>query len=428
MSSQRSRRRQRNQSRQNPRRRARLEQERRSAMPQERRSSRVVSLSPLAPIIVRSGRPFNALGGGVDPARFPPPSTIAGCLLTAWARAADIPFTVDLAQHGIAGPLLIDCRNQVMAPKPVDALYFSDGPGSNSAQCVRAQPKPLPADSGMDLPQGLLPVQLDCEVAGKPANGTRWWRLDDLIRFRSGKDIAFDELQRTGWSPSRDRRTHIAIDAATGVAQTGELFQTEGLDLDAAPPGWFRLAAHSNDGVSDAPDAETAGQLRLLARFDEKLAPCLVHLGGKRRLAGLDAESEEIWPQPPANWAEAACRAGGLCVTTLTPAIFSGGYRPGWLNADFCGSPPECPALRLRLRAAAVSRWEPHSGWDLQRQQPRPTRKLVPAGAVYWFRILDGSADDMARLWLTNLSDDPQDRLDGFGLAMPAPWTPDDCD
>ena len=81
--------------------------------------------------------------------------------------------------------------------------------------------------------------------------------------------------------------------------------------------------------------------------------------------------------------------------------------------------------MRLRLRAAAVERWQPHSGWDLARRQPRPTRKLVPAGATYWFDVL-GACDReaLAALWLTSVCDKPQDRLDGFGLALPGPWAP----
>ena len=41
--------------------------------------STIISLDPLAPLIIRSGRPYDGQAG-VDPARFPPPSTTAGCL------------------------------------------------------------------------------------------------------------------------------------------------------------------------------------------------------------------------------------------------------------------------------------------------------------------------------------------------------------
>jgi CRISPR-associated protein Cmr3 len=122
---------------------------------------------------------------------------------------------------------------------------------------------------------------------------------------------------------------------------------------------------------------------------------------------------------------EAICRDGGLSLTLITPGLFSAGYRPGWLDDDLCGAPPGCPGLRLRLCAVAVERWQPHSGWDLASQKPRATRKLMAAGAVYWFEVLDGGTPAaLQTLWLNSLSDDPQDRRDGFGLALPAPWKP----
>jgi CRISPR-associated protein Cmr3 len=52
-------------------------------------------------------------------------------------------------------------------------------------------------------------------------------------------------------------------------------------------------------------------------------------------------------------------------------------------------------------------------------------RKAVAAGAVYWFELLDEPpAQFLASLWLAPLSDDPQDQRDGFGLGLPAPWSP----
>jgi CRISPR-associated protein Cmr3 len=114
-----------------------------------------------------------------------------------------------------------------------------------------------------------------------------------------------------------------------------------------------------------------------------------------------------------------------LTLTLLTPAIFAAGYRPDWLDEDLQGEPPGVAGLRLQLVAAALERWQPHSGWDLAEQAPRATRKLVGAGATYWFRLLDEPDDGaLASLWLASLCDDEQDRRDGYGLALPAPWIP----
>ena len=359
----------------------------------------VVSLDPLAPIIVRSGRPFDDQAGA-DSARFPPPSTIAGCLRTAWAREKGKPFGASLAGVSIAGPLLLTRGDRVLAPKPADAVYFGRG---SSARCVRAQPCTFAPGCDADLPRGLLPVQLTANIAGKPGPGPAWWSWQDLLKFRRGKDVRHADLCSNGWSPPPgDRRTHVAVNPGTGAAREGQLFQTEGLDLDAPEGG-----------------------LRFLARCDQALSEALVHLGGERRLAALQPKPETTWPTPPQGWLDGIAEAEGLCLTLLTPGIFSCGYRPGWLDAALTGCPPGVSALTLRLRAAAVDRWQPHSGWDLANHRPRPTRKLAPAGTAYWFSIVAGAdPKTLEALWLTSVCDDKQDRRDGFGLALPSPWTP----
>lgn len=363
-------------------------------------TSAVVSLEPLAPIIIGSGRPFGQ--SVANSALFPPPSTVAGCLRTAWARATGTPFGPNLAKISVDGPLLLNCDNQVLVPKPADALYFGHG---KAAACVRAEPSPFNVGDA-DLPDGLLPVRLTKQIQGKPGDGPAWWSWEDLIEFRNGKKVYHTALCKNGWTPpAGDCRTHVAIDPLTGAADAGKLFQTEGMDFAAR-----------------ACDDSVVGT-RLLVRFEKKLGETLVHLGGERRLAALHPEEKATWPEPPDGWLDKIRDSGGLCLTLLTPGIFSAGYRPGWLNAKLTGSPPDASGLKLQLRAVAIDRWQPHSGWDLAKQQPRPTRKLAGAGTTYWFRIVDGDGD-LDALWLTNVSDLDQDRRDGFGLALPSPWKP----
>lgn len=376
--------------------------------------STVVTLDPLAPLICRSGRPFDDQAGP-DGARFPPPSTIAGCLRTAWAREHGKPLGPDLMTLAVAGPVLARPTPgdslRLYAPKPADAIYFGSG---EDARCVRAAPTRFREDSGADLPDGLLPVCLTQDEEEKPGKGPAWWAWDDLLAFRTGQPLAHDRLSKGGWSPSNgDRRTHVAIDPATLAAQTGQLFQTEGLDL--SPPA----------GLKDDP----LSGLRLLARCAEPLAPALVHLGGERRLSRVEPQPQSVWPEPPKDWIEGIETAKGLSLTLLTPALFAAGYRPGWLEPGpggrLIGRSPEASGVQLRLCAAALGRWLPHSGWDLAAQRPRAGRKLVPAGAVYWFEILGTpSVEALTALWLTSLCDHPQDCRDGFGLALPAAWNP----
>lgn len=114
----------------------------------------------------------------------------------------------------------------------------------------------------------------------------------------------------------------------------------------------------------------------------------------------------------------------------VTPAIFSEGWLPGWINChggSLVGSPPleNRANMELRLISASMDRWKPISGWSLERPRPgpKPIRRLVPAGSVYFFEVLSGDAEDIVKkLWLRSVCDDDQDRRDGFGLAIWGIW------
>ncbi len=387
-------------------------------LPKQAEPSPFVTLLPLAPIISRSGRPFDDQAGP-DSARFPPPSTVAGCLRTAWARQTGSPFNEALLDIGLSGPLLArpapDGTLCLFAPRPADALYFKI---DDINRCLRAVPTPFAEGCGADLPDDLLPVCLTEDSAGKEIKGPAWWAWEDLIAFREGQSLSFAQLEEQGWSPpDGDRRTHVAIEPTTYAAKTGQLFQTEGLDLSVP------------QGIKDDPGSD----FRLLIGLDRPLGSALAHLGGERRPAHIEPRPASAWPDMPSGWGAAIRAAGGLSLTLLTPGLFSRGYRPGWLATAaegayafrLVGAPPGLAGLKLALRAAALGRWQPHSGWDLAKQQPRAGRKLVPAGAVYWFALAEPEqvADaDLAALWLLSVCDHEQDRRDGFGLALPAPW------
>ena len=179
------------------------------------------------------------------------------------------------------------------------------------------------------------------------------------------------------------------------------------------------------DFTARAEDNSVVGR-RLLVRFEKDLSKTLVHLGGERRLAALHPEEKATWPEPPKGWLGQNPRQRRPLPDTADAGDFLGlDIGQAWLNECLTGSPPATSGLQLQLCAVAIDRWQPHSGWDLANQQPRPTRKLAGAGTTYWFRILNGSDSSVLKaLWLTSVSDDDQDRRDGFGLALPSPWKP----
>ena len=53
------------------------------------------------------------------------------------------------------------------------------------------------------------------------------------------------------------------------------------------------------------------------------------------------------------------------------------------------------PAIRFKLIGAAVGRPRAYGGFDMRKHKPKPMRKAVPAGSVYFFRLLDVSLADV---------------------------------
>lgn len=371
-------------------------------------------IEPKAPLVVRSGRPFDDQSGA-DAARFPPPSTLAGALRTAHAESEGKQLGKELASIAVAGPLPVklDAHGtpKLLVPKPADALYFWSQ-DKKSKRLVRTEPSPLSDGEGCDLPHGVLPVQLTEQVKGKPASGPRWWAWEDLLAFRRADEslVTFEDIEKNGWSPMTDDvRTHVAIERETQAAQTGKLFQTAGLNC------WQR---------TEKDESFPCGGIGIVGRIAGNINPGIITLGGERRLSAIQAADSALWPGLPASLARQISETGGLSLTLLTPALFAKGWYPAWLNENLEGTPPGCDGLRMKLRAAALDRWLPHSGWDLAQQKARAGRKLVAGGAVYWFDILQADDNALSALWLTHISDHDQDCRDGFGLVLPQPWHP----
>jgi len=110
-----------------------------------------------------------------------------------------------------------------------------------------------------------------------------------------------------------------------------------------------------------------------------------------------------------------------------TPAVFSrDGWKPAWLNEQLIGSPPGSD-VTLQMVGVSIPHWRAVSGWSMadlpnQPRGPKPVKRMVPACGVYFFDVIEGPAGSLSRLWLEAISDDEQDRRDGFGLAVWGIW------
>lgn len=372
-------------------------------------------IEPRDPLIVRDGRPF-----GPDPGArarslsFPMPSTTTGGLRNRAGvdahGAFDTAKIADVLKIAVRGPLLASLTEdgefqQWLLPAPADALLLKVEYDENQAQIVRLQPLKKPEGvsySTLHDDAELALVGPTQAVSEKPFSKSpqfwHWAQFTSWLLTPTERTLATADLGISG--PQPESRTHVSIQAATQTAEDGRLFQTNGLEFTDS----------------------SRQRLALVVACDQEFTPFqggFAPLGGERRLMawrkaehGLPECSDVIRQRIKA---ERACR-----VILLTPAHFAAGYRPTWLLDTHGG-------VRAELVAALVQRPQVISGWDIKEGKPKPTRRLAPAGSVFFLRFPETATETQLNdwinaIWMQNISDDAPDRLDGFGLAILGTW------
>lgn len=163
---------------------------------------------------------------------------------------------------------------------------------------------------------------------------------------------------------------------------------------------------------------EGYGLLVELAGFDvDPFSPAetFFHLGGERRFSRVVSIEEETIPEPPPSQELAKY----FKLLLVTPALFKNGWLPGWLDPQTGEGivPSAGGQLKVKLIAAAVGRPVTLSGFDLARRQPKPTRRAVPAGSVYYFELLSGSSEELVQQ-VHNHSISDEESQAGFGVTF----------
>jgi len=377
-------------------------------------NSQMVRIRGIDSLLFRDGRPFGAEIGSLSARTLscPYPATVTGFvrtflgnrMLIDWNRREDILRVLAIAVYG---PLL-ERNGEAVFHAPADALIT----GTRKEPSVFAlRPwQDLPEHAGCDLPKHLVPLRVDTDE--KPVKGYEYWDGASLMRWLESADgSGFTPPQPVG-KMEVEQRTHVAIDDEKGVSAESLLYSVEYLSFERYR--WGNNGSHERWALL----------ARLESEEDLSLARGVGLLGGEKRLALLEPAEDSCWPTCSETLRRALSQSGRVRMFLATPAIFEGGWKPGWLNGKLEGSPPCARDMKLRLVAAAVKRRGAVSGWSYRqdRQQPKPLRLLAPAGSVYFFEVLDGDPVALAEAWLRPVSDDVHDRRDGYGLALWGIW------
>lgn len=412
-------------------------------------STEYFAITPHDPIIARDGRPFGRNQGvRMRSLDWPYPSVLAGSLRTLIGKmngGFSYENVKNLLDIEVAGPLPMKCT-QLYLPVPKDIIAKK---ASGKIIAVPLRPAKMKAGDDCDLPRGsLLPTMLpeDINENFKPEKLPAFWSIGKMTAWLanpSGADFPLYPDKKTKEAdeeeadldcrkgdldflnaPEKDERVHTGIKPETGAAEDGLLFMSVGLDLATRCQG---------------DETRLAAKVKAVEVFEKGVGELdEIHpFGGERRLAQWTRTDEPIgWKCPDVISSKLEqSDSKKIRMVLATPAIFSKGWLPGWLElkqledgSDVLeGTPPEAPdSQRLRLVSACVERWRPISGWSAEIKScgSKAIRRMVPAGSVYFFEIQNGKeASALAKShWLRSVCDKPQDRKDGFGLAVWGIW------
>lgn len=366
-------------------------------------------IEPRDPLIVRDGRPFgNTPGVRATSLPFPMPATVAGAMRTRAGLNSDGVFdrsrVNEVKQIGLYGPLLAQVADDDtlswFAPTPSDALML-ESKKNNTIQLKPLVPLVKSNDVMCDLPNDLALVGMQSVDPAKPySDAPRFWHWEHFTNWLCCPNVQTVDPKTVGLHGfEREIRTHVRVGSETQTADPGALFQTQGLEF-TTKAGRSRLAI----GIATS----------------ATLQPGFGALGGERRVVCWRT-SKAALPVIPHELSKQIAEDKACRVILLTPAYFDEGYRPRYLLETHYDIKPT-------LIAAAIQRPQTVSGWDYERKEAKPTKRLAPAGTVFFLRFdaeasLDAINNWVHKMWLTCVSDKEQDRLDGAGMVAIGVWS-----
>lgn len=360
----------------------------------------VIRLTPSDTLFFRTGRPFTMGSESWADCFFPPlPRTLYGALraFLIFQRGTleefykgkyeeDLGTPKKKGAMVIRGPLL-SREESLYFPVPRDLVVLKGG-----------EEKLIPLDlQKLEREAFVSDWETECapvyrgEGIAEEAEG--WLEECSLQKYLQGSTgIKSLELRDERELFREEPKFGIARDRQTLTAREGYLYRIPMVRLEKGVALLLEV-----EGVRDFPKR---GVLRL---------------GGEGKVVFLESMQGSLRERLGSFWSSGECQdSETFKVYLATPAIFRRGYLPEWIGDDFKG---EKERLKLKLLGAAVGKPFPVGGWDMSRNTPKEVHKAVPAGSVYYFRLLNGRWDEVIRTFhFQSISDiDPEE---GFGLSL----------
>ncbi|MDD4180904.1 MAG: type III-B CRISPR module-associated Cmr3 family protein [Victivallaceae bacterium] len=325
----------------------------------------------------------------------------------------------------------------IYVPTPADLLAVDDE--QKNDETIRytngvMTPLELPEQGINNLPK---PLKYSVGSLGKPSKKKpgEWISLNELSKYLDGKPVK-PETVTASKLYSSEARPGIGIDPKTGTTEKSKFYLDSGADS---------LTSHDfpKTGTTEKSKFYSAEYLRLtegtsmvafaqctakkydgtetdvLKEFFRPASQASFLFGGQRGVAYLECNRKKN------NFPDATVKNIQLKWVLLTPAYFSAGWLPGWVdqnNGNVLLKENKQKSVNAQLVAALVAKPTAISGWSVASGKPKATRLLVPAGSVYYFKC--ANVEDAERLCRILHGKTKSDMLgeQGFGFGVCGTW------
>lgn len=352
-----------------------------------------IKISALDTLFFRNGKPFDRGEDNWAESIFPPlPSVIFGAIRTYfYSQNPDKIEELDkndLTQNLKINRFFLKGFDSTLFPIPLDLVKYKNNGDSKSFLKYNLQ-KHL-----SNYPCEYINV-LDDNIE-TPIGFINKGSLNKYLK-QSGSEISYIPIERIF---SKENKIGIGIDNNTRSTEQSKLYRV----------GMLRTEDKNENKIEIVVDFDLNG-------FDAETN--LLKLGAETKMSSVvelknDNKIKDIQlPEIDNNYFK---------LYFLTPAIFENGWLPDFVNPDnVTGEIGNC---KVKLITAFVGKAFKIGGFDIKEGEPKNMYSAIPAGTVYYFKILECENNEqiIEKLHHKNISDIMSEQ--GYGHTIVSSLTP----
>lgn len=132
-------------------------------------------------------------------------------------------------------------------------------------------------------------------------------------------------------------------------------------------------------------------------------------IGGEGKTAHYEILNETI------DFAKTSIVSNFFKLYLGTPCIFENAWLPKWINPEtFKGKIGNC---EVELQAVSMGKTISVGGFDMKNKMPKTMYKAIPAGSVYFFKLIEGTMQEIFDLLHQKSIADYEFAREGFGIS-----------